>query len=399
MQSRHHHLFKPGSSLPKWKRCICTVGKGAFSTEVEEHHSTAGDASRAWELEFLGTGSSRATRTRNTSAVVLRVPGRAFLFDCGEGTTRQFSWAKHRLGALDAVFVTHLHGDHFYGLPGLAMALSDIRSATDPLPVYGPRGLAAIMGPMLRGRPVQLHELSLPRSLEHEHDPSRNVSKRDDDDLGSDSRRSNDGPRKYDGGSIVWEDGQYVIRAARIEHSVWCAGFVVEAKPRPPRIPLDRERIERDYGLAPGPLYKVLAGGTSVTLPNGRRIEPEAVRNVHATPEAPPRKAVILGDTSDPGGIAALALDADVVVHEATCSGGDRTTALLKKHSTAGMAGQFARTIRAKQLVLTHFSPRMDGSLATSETDFVRLLQREAQQTAGSGCQVHAASDFWTLQF
>src|ERR1044071_1887316 len=99
------------------------------------------------ELEFLGTSSARPTLARNVSSVALNFRGGSFLFDCGEGTARQMLRSRCSLSDLEAVFITHLHGDHFYGLPGLAMRLIESRKE-QPTQFIGPRGLTRCIGGM-----------------------------------------------------------------------------------------------------------------------------------------------------------------------------------------------------------------------------------------------------------
>lgn len=129
------------------------------------------------------------------------------------------------------------------------------------------------------------------------------------------------------------------------------------------------DKLRQDHGLEPGPLYKELTQSPIVTLSNGKKVGCRLafraaliylqIRSAdYMTAPRPGRKIVILGDTCDATGIAELAMDADVVVHESTCSESERSAALQHYHSTASMAGSFAKAIRAKHLILTHFSPR-----------------------------------------
>lgn len=160
-----------------------------------------------------------------------------------------------------------------------------------------------------------------------------------------------------DGSYVLIDDERFLVRAVPITHSIFCLGFVIEE--RLPKLgKLDAEKIEREYKLPPGPLYKDLAQGRSVITPDGVRIDPKDVY----LPGRLPRKIVILGDTCNPSAIAPLAMDADVLVHEATCLNEEMDVALRQMHSTAGMAGEFAKRIRAKELILNHFSPRAVGS-------------------------------------
>lgn len=191
-----------------------------------------------------------------------------------------------------------------------------------------------------------------------------------------------------DGYYQVYEDRQFTVKAVPIRHSIFCLGYVVEEKRR---TRVNQERV-RALGIMENNqlIGEILKKGSAV-LPNGRRVEKEEIVE-GTTPR--PRKVVVLGDTSDPGAIADLAMDADVLVHEATYTNEERTLAATKMHSTAGMAGAFARRIRAQNLVLTHFSPRNFGASDLSECIHIRTIVEQAKRAFGSD-RVFPAQDFW----
>ena len=317
------------------------------------------------ELEFLGTSSARPTHSRNVTSIALnfRGGGGSFLFDCGEGTSRQMIRSRCRVSDLEAVFITHLHGDHFYGLPGLAMRLIESRREEAPTQFIGPKGLLRCIGGMVAGRRVNIQELN-----------SEHINEK----------------------TACYENDQLRVTAYHIEHSVFCVGYVIEEKAGS-KLSLNRGLIESEYGLKPGPLYKNLAAGESITLEDGRIIDPLKV-SIPATES--PRKIVILGDTCNPSNIAEAAQGADVLVHEATCSNADRTIALTKKHSTAGMAGSFAKRISAQNLIITHFSPReaLESYFEREEEEKKRIeiLRKQAIEAFESE-NVFTAKDFWTF--
>jgi ribonuclease Z len=312
------------------------------------------------ELEFLGTSSARPTHSRNVTSIALNFQaGGSFLFDCGEGTSRQMLRSKCRVSDLEAVFITHLHGDHFYGLPGLAMRLIESRKEDAPTQFIGPKGLLRCIGGMVAGRRVEIRELT-----------TENIH----------------------GHTACYENDSLKVTAYFIEHSIFCVGYIIEEKSSS-TLRLDRELIEREYGLGPCALYRNLAAGQCVTLEDGRIIDPSKVSI--PVGEAP-RKVVILGDTCNPFNMAEAAHDADVLVHEATCSNADRTVALSKKHSTSGMAGAFAKRIAAKNLILTHFSPRETLESNFEEEKRMDILRKQAIEAFESE-NVHTARDFWTF--
>lgn len=138
---------------------------------------------------------------------------------------------------------------------------------------------------------------------------------------------------------------------------------------------IDAELLTEEFKVPPGPIYRELLKGHSINSPDGRLITPDMVIGKPRKP----RKIVILGDTYDPSDIIPHAMDADVLIHEATCSNDDLQIALSKGHSTAGMAGDFARRIRAKHLILNHFSPRGFKANEYEESITIRLILQQAR--------------------
>ena len=138
---------------------------------------------------------------------------------------------------------------------------------------------------------------------------------------------------------------------------------------------IDAERLTVEFNVPPGPVYKELIEGRSIKAPDGRIISPEMV----VGKPRKPRKIVILGDTCDPSAIIDHAMDADVLIHEATCSDEDLHVALSKGHSTSGIAGEFARKIRAKHLILNHFSPRGFRPNEYEESKNIRVIVQQAR--------------------
>lgn len=176
---------------------------------------------------------------------------------------------------------------------------------------------------------------------------------------------------------MVYKDKQFKVKAVPIKHSVFCLGYVIEEKPR---VRVSQEKLRaagiKENSVVIGEILK----GTAVTLPNGRTVGKEDI--VEEAQKV--RKVVILGDTSDPSAISDIAMDADVLVHEATYTNDERVLAASKMHSTAGMAGAFARHIRAQNLILTHFSPRNFGSNDLSECIHIRTVVEQAKKAFGS---------------
>ncbi|KFW84884.1 Zinc phosphodiesterase ELAC protein 1, partial [Manacus vitellinus] len=170
------------------------------------------------EITFLGTGSAYPSPTRGASALVLRREGECWLFDCGEGTQTQLMRSHLRAGRITKIFITHLHGDHFFGLPGLLCTLS-LQSSPDPnkppVDIYGPLGLRSFLW-----RSLELDFSHLDGGEVPPQGPGGRVLRLD----------------PGEGSYLLEEDEQLVLRAFRLFHRVPSFGFVLEEKPRPGRL-------------------------------------------------------------------------------------------------------------------------------------------------------------------
>ncbi|KFO92305.1 Zinc phosphodiesterase ELAC protein 1, partial [Buceros rhinoceros silvestris] len=181
------------------------------------------------DITFLGTGSAYPSPTRGASALVLRREGECWLFDCGEGTQTQLMRSHLRAGRITKIFITHLHGDHFFGLPGLLCTLS-LQSSPDPhkapVDIYGPLGLHSFVR-----RSLELSHSQCPA------EEFKDFSSLDRDEVspqGPPGRRIHLDPVE-DCYSLV-EEEQLVVKAFRLFHRVPSFGFVVEEKPRPGKL-------------------------------------------------------------------------------------------------------------------------------------------------------------------
>ncbi len=270
------------------------------------------------EITFLGTSAGVPTRERNVSALALR-PDQSSgwnLFDCGEATQHQIMRSELSLYRLERIFITHLHGDHVYGLFGL-LASRGMMMCEAPLSLYGPPGLRELSDTVMR-----LSELRLPYDL-------------DIIELEPDTTLSLPGVE---------------IKVLTLSHSITSYGYCWIEAQRPGRF--DRERA-RALGLPEGPLYGKLKGGERV-FHQGRIIDPAEVLG----PTRPGRRIAIAGDNDRPelfGPCGPL----DLLVHEATYLQADFDKLPRKfKHTTALQLGKAAEEIGVRHLVATHFSPR-----------------------------------------
>lgn len=271
------------------------------------------------EITFLGTSSGVPTRSRNVSSVALRLPQRAevWLFDCGEGTQHQLLRSELKPSQIRRIFITHMHGDHIYGLMGLLASIG-LAGTAAPVDLYGPAGL----GDYLRACGKYSHFHFSERVRVHTVQPG-----------------------------TVYEDSEFTLSCLPLKHRVPAFGYRIAEKDRPGRFLVDKAKA---LGIPPGPIYGQLKQGETVTLSDGRRIRGSQL----CEPDEPGRKVVYCTDTIFCDAAVELAQDADVLIHEATFSHQDARLAFERLHSTSTMAAQVALAAGVKELIMTHFSPR-----------------------------------------
>ena len=281
-------------------------------------------------LTFLGTASSRPTVSRNVSAIAVQREGRFFLFDCGEGTQRQMM--RYGVGfGVEAIFVTHLHADHYLGITGLLRTMT-LQGRTEELVLWGPAGSHATL-----------------RLLA---------------ELGGDRFTFPLHIRELPGGESAAYDG-FRLEAFPTEHTRESIGLALVEGSRLGRF--DPERA-RELGVPEGPLFGRLHRGEVVHLPDGRSVEPGEV----VGPSRPGRRVVYTGDTRPCDATIEAARAADLLIHEATFDETERSRAAETAHSTARQAGEIAAAAGVRHLVLTHLSARY--------SEQPRVLLREARR-------------------
>jgi ribonuclease Z len=286
------------------------------------------------QVTFLGTSSGVPTRARNVSAVALRLPQRAelWLFDCGEGTQHQFLRSDLRVSQLSRIFVTHMHGDHVFGLPGLLASLG-LAGTCSGIDLYGPDPLRDYLEGVLRTSSTRIGY------------PLR-------------SHRVKEAART---GTLLLDDDDLTVRCTPLTHRVPAYAYRVDQKPRAGRFDVDKAR---DLGIPPGPIYAELKAGHTVTLDDGRIINGASL----CGPERPGCSVVYCTDTVFCEAAVELAAGADLLIHESTFAHAEAEMAFQRQHSTSTMAAQTALAAGAKQLVLTHLSPRyMPGNPVTPD--------------------------------
>ncbi len=271
------------------------------------------------QITFLGTSSGVPTRSRNVSSVALRLPQRAeiWLFDCGEGTQHQLLRSDLKVSQISRIFITHMHGDHIYGLMGL-LASCGLAGNTDRIDLYGPADLDDYLR---AGKKYSQTHFSYPVQV-HTVSPG-----------------------------VVYEDDEFIVSCRSLKHRVPAFGYRVEEKDRPGRFDVEKAT---ELGIPSGPLYGKLKRGETVTLPDGRQIQGSDLCGEAEIG----RKFVYCTDTVYCDNAVELARDADVLIHEATFAHKDAQLAFDRLHSTSTMAAQVALSAGVKQLIMTHFSPR-----------------------------------------
>jgi ribonuclease Z len=277
------------------------------------------------ELVFLGTGASWPSVERNVPAVAVKRGSEVILFDCGEGTQRQFQRSPLSYMQVQKIFITHLHADHYLGLPGLVQTMR-LNERKEPLLIAGPPGIRELCEDLrviprgskdgrsakgARGLQVQVVELASPTDLPFEG---------------------------------------YKVLAREVRHTIPALAYAIVEEMRPGRFNKPRAL---ELGVPEGKAFGMLQRGESVTLEDGRVITAEMVLG----PARRGRKVVYTGDCVPCEQTVELAQGADYLVHESTYAN-DFPDANKHGHSTAAQAAFIAKAARVAHLYLTHISPR-----------------------------------------
>lgn len=304
------------------------------------------------QITFLGTSSGVPTRARNVSGVALRLPQKAevWLFDCGEGTQHQFLRSDLKVSQLTRIFITHMHGDHIFGLMGL-LASCGLAGNTTRIDIYGPPELEDYLKACRRysqthfSYPVKVHPVQP---------------------------------------GIVFENDEYIVSCQLLKHRVPAFGYRIAEKNRPGHFDVEKAIA---LGIQPGPIYGKLKQGETITLENGRRIRGTDL----CGPTLVGRKVVYCTDTIYCDAAVELAEDADVLIHEATFAHQDAELAYQRLHSTSTMAAQVALGAGVKQLIITHLSPRYAPGNVIEAKDLLMEARAIFPNT-------EMASDFWSFE-
>ena len=269
---------------------------------------------------FLGTAGSVPTPKRSLPSVLLKRDGEQLMFDCGEAVQRQMLMAKGGFHKKMKIFITHMHGDHVLGLPGLlqTMALLDRETKLD---LYGPSGLKDFVNcisetvQFVLTFPIEIHEVTKT--------------------------------------GIVCDGKDYTVNAVPSDHVIQSLAYAYVEKPRPGRF---YPKKAQALGIREGPLWSKLQQGHEVKLPNGTTVKPEDIMGSQRSG----RKIVYTGDTRPFKRLADFAANADMLIHDSTLGNDLAEKAKEDGHSTPSQAAGTAKKARVKQLVLTHISARYE---------------------------------------
>ncbi|MDR1568686.1 MAG: ribonuclease Z [Streptococcaceae bacterium] len=274
------------------------------------------------EIQFLGTGAGMPARHRNVSSLVLKLlqeRNEAWLFDCGEAAQIQILHTTIKPRKINKIFITHLHGDHIFGLPGfLSSRTFQASEVQTPLDLYGPVGIKTFVESALKlsqtrlGYPIHFHELS------------------------------------KDG--LVFEDSTFKVEAAKLEHGIVCFGFRVTEKDKIGELQVEKLKA---LGVPSGPIYGKIKAGQPLEINGVSYPASDFIGEVKLG-----KVVTILGDTRKSVRSVRLAEGSDVLVHEATYDKANQGVAHQHFHSTSIDAAKVAREAKVGQLLMNHISAR-----------------------------------------
>ncbi len=271
------------------------------------------------QLTILGNGAGGPFQGRNYTAQVLQVENHYFLIDCGEGAQHQLYRYRIPYDRINCIFISHLHGDHVFGLIGLLTSYC-LKQRSRKLVIYSPPGLQEMIETIAR-----LSGVIFPYLIEFQEVETSIVS-------------------------IVFENKQLEVSTIPLNHRSACTGWLFREKPRPRNI--RKEKIE-EYDIA-FPLIPGIKAGADLTLPDGRIIP-----NAELTqPPKPPKAYAFCSDTAPSETVALAVQGVDLLYHEATFIEENVEEARISFHSTAKQAAMIARAATVKKLLLGHFSGR-----------------------------------------
>ena len=269
--------------------------------------------------------------------MVLKPPQRSelWLFDCGEGTQHQFIKSNLKLSQIKKIFITHMHGDHIYGLPGLLASIG-LAGSSSGIDLYGPAPLKNFIDSCLYNSSSRLAY-----SIQFHKIESAAIQQ-----------------------EILFEDSDLEVKTAPLKHRIPSFAYRVNQKDRPGRFDINKAKSLK---IPPGPIYAALQRGEDVQLDDGRIFSGKNFSG----PSRPGLSLVYCTDTVFTESAIELSKDADLLIHESTYAYEETEMAYQRGHSTATMAAQTAAKANVNQLILTHFSPRYNHGNQISPNDLL----------------------------
>jgi ribonuclease Z len=270
-------------------------------------------------VTILGNNSALPAFDRHPTAQVVTLNEQVFLIDCGEGTQMQLAKYKIRRSRINHVFISHLHGDHYFGLPGLITSLGLLGREAD-LHIYAPEPLEGIIRPLLFAADARLPYTLIFNPLIRE--------------------------------GVILDDEKFSVECFEVVHRIECWGFLIREKKKPRKI--NKETIA-NYSI-PVTFYERLKDGEDYVTPAGRLVENGLV----TLPASPPKSYAYCADTIYHEPIAAKISGVHTVYHETTYLNNLQEKAKERFHSTSQQAGQIAVLAGATQLLIGHFSSKYE---------------------------------------
>ena len=286
-----------------------------------------------FELHILGCGSALPTTRHFATSQVVNLRDKLFMIDCGEGAQMQLRKSRLKFSRLNHIFISHLHGDHCFGLMGLISTFG-LLGRTAELHIHSPKGLEELLTPMLN---FFCHTLAY-KVIFHEFDTRQT--------------------------SVVYEDRSMTVTTIPLQHRIPCCGFLFAEKARPNHIIRDMV----DFYKVPVYELNRIKNGSDYVTPDG-----EVIANTRLTrPSDPPRKYAYCSDTIFRPEIVKQLSGVDLLFHEATFAESELARAKETYHTTAAQAARIALEAGVRQLVIGHFSARYeDESILLKEASAV----------------------------
>lgn len=286
-----------------------------------------------FELHILGCGSALPTTRHFATSQVVNLRDKLFMIDCGEGAQMQLRKSRLKFSRLNHIFISHLHGDHCFGLMGLISTFG-LLGRTAELHIHSPKGLEELLTPMLN---FFCHTLAY-KVIFHEFDTRQT--------------------------SVVYEDRSMTVTTIPLQHRIPCCGFLFAEKARPNHIIRDMV----DFYKVPVYELNRIKNGSDYVTPEG-----EVIANTRLTrPSDPPRKYAYCSDTIFRPEIVEQLSGVDLLFHEATFAESELARAKETYHTTAAQAARIALGAGVRQLVIGHFSARYeDESILLKEASAV----------------------------